>query len=106
MLTLSEAATRLRVSPSTVRREIADGRLAAVRVRRRILVSPAAIEQYLAACPSAATATAGRSESLQEAVAALSRHFHPAPPAPTRSRSRLRCVDGRSTTLQVVARKS
>jgi excisionase family DNA binding protein len=42
MLTIAQAAQQLRVSPSTIRREIADGRLAAVRVRRRILVSPAA----------------------------------------------------------------
>jgi excisionase family DNA binding protein len=45
-VTVQQAADRLGVSHSTVRREIADGRLLAWRVRGRIVVDEADVERY------------------------------------------------------------
>ena len=61
LLTLAEAAARLRVSARSVRREISDGHLAAVQVRTRLRVSTAELARYIAAretrCQSARGAT-------------------------------------------------
>ncbi len=108
LLTLQEAATQLRVSVRTVRREIGDGRLVAVQVRGRLLVEPGALQDYIAAsrtqapCPSDAKATAGKFASVQAAASALSNAFRPAPPAGTRRRSKLRCA-GDLSSLRLVA---
>jgi excisionase family DNA binding protein len=45
-VTVQQAADRLGVSHSTVRREIADGQLLARRVRGRIVVDEADVERY------------------------------------------------------------
>ena len=47
LLTVQEAAAMLKVNPITVRRFIAQGRLAAVRVGRRVRVSKEAVEQFV-----------------------------------------------------------
>ena len=46
LLTLEEAATRLRLSKSSVRRLIREGELEAVRPNRKVLVAPEAILAY------------------------------------------------------------
>lgn len=108
LLTLREAAARLRVSVRTVERECADGRLAIVRVRSRRLIDPAELDRYIAAsqviaCPSAEKATAGRSVlALESEARALSSVYPKAQRAPTRSRSKLRSGAARSR-LQLVA---
>jgi excisionase family DNA binding protein len=91
LLTLSDAATRLGVSRKTVEREIADGRLAIVRVRRARKIAPAELDRYIAAqtCHSASTAIDGRCASAWAAADALSAAFRLAQPAPTRRRSKL-----------------
>ena len=48
LLTVREAAAELRVAPITIRRHIAAGRLAAVRVGRSVRIDRAAIERFLA----------------------------------------------------------
>lgn len=55
-MTINEAANKLGVSHSTIRREIRDSRLAARRVRARILVDDDDFARYLRACqvPSSA----------------------------------------------------
>ena len=45
--TISQVAEYLAVSERTVRREIDDGRLAVVRVRRTVRVTDAALRDYL-----------------------------------------------------------
>lgn len=103
LLTIAEAADRLRVSVRTIEREARDGRIAIVRIRSIRLVAPAELERYIAAQteiqnPSAASATAGRSAS-DSVLATVSREFfRPRPVATTRGRSRLRSavrVNGR-----------
>ena len=101
LLTLSEAAARLRVSIRTVEREAADGRLAIVRVRSRRLVDSAELDRYITAqvqqpWQSDEKAPAGKSESAQALAAALSSAFRPAPPGPTRRRSKLLSASGSS----------
>jgi excisionase family DNA binding protein len=54
LLTLDEAAARLRVSRRTVQRLIAEGRIRPVRIRRRVLVTPRELEAYLAGLHRAA----------------------------------------------------
>ncbi|MCO5121292.1 MAG: helix-turn-helix domain-containing protein [Burkholderiaceae bacterium] len=77
-LTVAEAAKRIGVSTSTVRREIADGRLRATKIRRLVRVDSEEITRYLAQqqetmpCPSASAGTDVRSELHSVAVAALS----------------------------------
>jgi excisionase family DNA binding protein len=104
LLTLQEAAARCRVSVRTLEREAAEGRLAIVRIRTRRLIEPGELDRYIAAsrqCQSAARATDGKSESAQALAAALSSAFRPAPPAPTRRRSKLRSAAG-SSPLRLV----
>jgi excisionase family DNA binding protein len=67
LLTVNEVATMLRVSPLTVRRHIASGRLRALRVGRRIRVPRECVESafYPAAKPKSSGAEEpGRSEEL------------------------------------------
>jgi len=47
ILTIAQAAERLQVSQQTIRREIADGRLAAVSIRRLWRIREAALREYL-----------------------------------------------------------
>jgi len=47
LLTLRQVADRLKVSLSTVRREILDGRLSAVRIRSLLRVQEAALDAYV-----------------------------------------------------------
>jgi excisionase family DNA binding protein len=47
LLSIAEAAERLRVSERTIARLIADGQLQAPKVRRRRLISAASIERLL-----------------------------------------------------------
>jgi len=90
LLTLQEAAARLRVSTRTVKREIAAGRLQSVRIRRLVRVPEASLRVYLAtACRSANETTVGKSESALVLDAALRKLSHRAPHVPTRSRSKL-----------------
>lgn len=101
MLTISDAARELQVSERTIRREIADGRLRAVRLRSLYRIRPEDWQAYLAtqpaACPSDKSATDGRFASALAAVAALSAHSRPAPPEPTRAPSKIRSAARRST---------
>lgn len=110
LLTLAEVAERLRVSVRTVEREAADGRLAIIRVRSRRFIDPAELERYIAdsqvrACPSESAATAIKSASALAAANALSEHFRPAAPSPTRGRSKLRSR-GRASTLRLVGNRT
>ena len=64
LLDIPAAAATLDVSERTVRREIAAGRLAVVKIRGRIKLHPAEITRYIAAnttCRSAAEAPATKS---------------------------------------------
>jgi excisionase family DNA binding protein len=103
VLTIAEAAERLRVSVRTLTREAAEGRLGIIRIRRRLFVKPAELDRYLTACQSVSTETAGKSASDLALVAALSRHYRPAPPEPTRSRSGIRSAARISTHLRAVS---
>jgi excisionase family DNA binding protein len=47
LLTVNEAAARLRVHHRTIRRAIRDGELRAVRVRRAVRIQEEALERYL-----------------------------------------------------------
>jgi excisionase family DNA binding protein len=109
LLLLREAAAELRVSVRTVEREIADGKLAAVMVRRRRLVARAELDRYIAAqeipCQSVKLASAGRFASASAVARVLSEHCRPAQPEPTRRRSKLWSAASRST-LRLVAPKS
>ena len=49
LLTTAEAAERLGMSPRSLRREIADGKLAVVRIRRMVRVCESDIESYILA---------------------------------------------------------
>lgn len=49
LLTLEEVAATLRVSPRTVRREIAEGHIRVIKIRRRPLVQDSELEAYIAA---------------------------------------------------------
>lgn len=105
LLTLHEAADRLRVSVRTIEREIAVGRITLTRVRSRRLVAMAELTRYIAACqqscPSASEATATKSASVSAAVNALSEHFRQAQRSltPARSKSRLAA---HASTLKLV----
>lgn len=103
LLTLPEAAQRLRVSVRTVEREAAAGRLALVRVRSRRLVPADELARYIAACScqSASEATATKSASAWAAVNALSEHFRQAQRSPTPARSKSRLA-ARASTLRLV----
>lgn len=52
LLTLSEVANLLRVSPHTVRAWVRKGRLHPVRICRRLLFAPGAIDNLIAAASS------------------------------------------------------
>jgi excisionase family DNA binding protein len=109
-VTVAEAAAWLSVSQRTVRREIADGRLPAAKVRGIMRIDPADLAAYFArqkaenSCRSAATATDGKSEYESVVVAALSGLFPPARPAGTRKPSRARSASARSL-LQLVSNR-
>jgi len=98
--TLPEAAFRLRVSVRTVEREIADGKLTAVRIRRAVRISSIELSTYIAnttrKCLSGNDMIDGKS-AFKLADDVLKRHFRPAQPAPTRSRSKLLCAARKST---------
>lgn len=106
LLTIPQAAERLSVSRRTVEREIADGRLRAIRVRGLLRVDPADLDAYIREqvhqCRSASVATDGRSESVSALVAGLSVPFLPVRVAPTRGRSKLRSVGSLSTRPSAV----
>ena len=104
LLTLSEAADRLRVSVRTLEREAADGRLYIVRVRKRRMVETREIDRYIAAstCQSAKKETVGKSVSASAVVAALSSAFRQGQPKKTRSTSKIRLSVATSTPLRVV----
>lgn len=62
LLTIHEAAERLRVSPRTVEREILAGKLAVVRVRSRVRIREEELQRYVreGECQSVESANAGR----------------------------------------------
>lgn len=103
LITLPEAAARLRVSLRTLEREVADGRLAIVRIRTRRMVDPAELARYIAAasqaqpCQSASEATATKCASASAVAHALNALFRPAPRSPTRGRSKSRLAVPAST---------
>ncbi|HQR23124.1 MAG TPA: excisionase family DNA-binding protein [Burkholderiaceae bacterium] len=105
MLTLRQVAERLHVSERTVRREIADGRLRAVKLRSLYRIRPEDLQAYLAAqpaaCPSATSATDGKSDCALAVADALSRHYRQAPPEPTRAPSKIRSA-ARKSILRLV----
>ena len=113
VLTIAEAATRLRVSLRTLKREIAEGAIATVTIRGCVRILAADLDAYLNArrrthpCPSVATAKAGRPECSTWGIGLSARlgpgrtrsstSAAPAPPSPivelaahraTRSRKR------------------
>jgi excisionase family DNA binding protein len=49
-ITLDDAAERLRVSPDTVRRLIADGRMIAYKFGRSLRISLSSLEAYIRSC--------------------------------------------------------
>jgi excisionase family DNA binding protein len=107
LLTLAEAAQRLRVSVRTLEREARDGRLALVRIRSVRLVAPAELDRYIAAqeersCQSAVSASVGKSASALAVVDALSALFPAARSTPTPGRSKLRS-SARPSTLRLAA---
>ncbi len=61
--TIEEAAAKLRVSPSTVKREIAEGKLVPTRYRGCTRIAPQDLEEYRKKCRSAGTAGDGKSAS-------------------------------------------
>ena len=73
LLTIHEAAERLRVSPRTVDREILAGKLAVVRVRSRVRIREEELQRYVreGECQSVESANAGRYGSVLEAVSVL-----------------------------------
>ena len=104
MHTLTTCAQRLACSERTVRREIAAGRLIAVRVRGLIRVTESALLAYIEAlppepaCPSVDCRPADiRSELLSVADSVLNARFRPALPKPTRGRSKMHYSAERST---------
>lgn len=107
-LTLAQVANRLQVSARTVRREIDDGRLPAARVRGIMRIDPADLAVYFeeqkAACRSAATEIAGRSDYGPVVADALNELFPRARPAGTRKRSRLLSAAASSTVRLVSSR--
>lgn len=54
VLTVNDCARLGRVSARTIRREILAGKLKAKRLRGRVIILPAAWEEYLQQCPSVA----------------------------------------------------
>jgi excisionase family DNA binding protein len=50
LLTLSELADTLKVSPHTVRKFVREGRLKPLRICRRLLFSPSEIRRFLETC--------------------------------------------------------
>lgn len=67
VLTIKEASALLEVSPATVRRYIADGRLPAVRVGNGVRVSREAVERLPSAVePKAHMAKAGRPFTMDD----------------------------------------
>jgi excisionase family DNA binding protein len=66
MLTIQEAADRLRVSVRTVEREIAAGKLRAFKVRRLTRIPEPELQGYISrACLSANVPTTGRSAGVR-----------------------------------------
>jgi excisionase family DNA binding protein len=105
MLTIAAAARQLAVSERTLRREIADGRLPAVRVRSMYRIRPEDLAAYLArlpACRSEEKATDGKFACVSAVADALSAHYRQAPAVPTRGPSKIRSAARRST-LRLVA---
>src|SRR5437879_13148353 len=97
LLPIRAVAHRLSVSASTVERLIASGELEAVRVRRSIRVTPAALDAYISAlkpCRSAKDTTAGKCES-RSMGGASKKLYRPAPRAPMQSNSKLRSEERR-----------
>ena len=105
LLTITEAAQRLHVSVRTLEREVADGKLAIVRVRSRRLVDEAELTRYIAAqsCRYEKSAIAGKSASDWAVAAVLNRLSRQAQPEPTRSRSKFRSAAAKSTLRLVAA---
>ena len=107
LLTLSEAAQRLRVSVRTLEREARDSRLAIIRIRSIRLVSPDELERYLAAAQDAGrqsvtSARVGRDALVSADV--LNALFRQRPPEqPTRGRSKLRSAARRSTLRDLLS---
>jgi excisionase family DNA binding protein len=101
-LTLAQVAEHLQCSDRTVRREIAAGRLAAIRIRGMLRVAPDDLAVYLSrsktetAWPSESEPTDTRSESRSLADSVLSALCPPALPEPTHGRSKLRSFAARS----------
>lgn len=62
VLTIEDCAKLGRVSARTIRREIAAGKLSAKRLRGKVIILPAAWEEYLQQCPSVATVRDTRQE--------------------------------------------
>jgi excisionase family DNA binding protein len=97
--TLSETALRLRVSVRTIEREIAEGKLVAARIRGLVRISAFELSTYIAAsttrCLSGKDMIDGKCAS-KRMEDALKRHFRPALPARTRSRSKLLCAARKS----------
>jgi excisionase family DNA binding protein len=104
MLTLPQAARQLAVSERTLRREIADGRLVAVRIRSAYRIRPEDLARYLeaAACPSEKSASDGRFDCASAVASALNALYPAARPEPTRARSKIRSAAPTSTRLRVV----
>ena len=113
LLTLRAAAELIGgvVSTRTLEREIADGRLAVVRIRSKRFVAESEIRRYIAAreergCQSARSGDAGKSASALETANALSELYLEAPRRRTRGSSKLRSAARRSTLRLVGSRNT
>lgn len=113
LLTLAEAAERLRVSVRTVEREAKDGRIAIVRIRSRRMIDPAELLRYIAANQTTAPtrsaagdATATRAAAASAMAAAADAHLRRLQLAPKRGRSRSRLGAPGSTPRAVTGSKA
>lgn len=90
VLTLKAAADLFGVSVRTIRREIADGRLVAYRLRRALRIDAAEVARYRSTlCLSASEEIGGKSASHSATVDDLNARCRPAPAAATRSTRKL-----------------
>jgi len=111
LMTLENAARHLQVSQRSVRREIAQGKLTAIRVRSKLRIRFEDLQAYLEAqkeqpCPSVNVRTATKSELVSVVDKESRRLSRQAQPAPKRERSKLHLLVAKSSLRLIVASKN